>query len=447
MKKESFFSTACGLAIPVALQSMLQSSFSIVDQVMLGQLGESSIAGVGFAGKFSSIYSVIVSAVGAVAGIMLSQYLGQKNSCEIRRSFWINLWIALALAGAFTGVCLLMPQAITGLYTTDKPTMEAAAGYLQIISLTFLPMAGATMLSTLLRCLEKARLPLYASIASAIANTGLNYILIFGHCGLPAMGAVGAAWATVIAQVLNTAVMLVMALRAHVFPAPQAQKAGRFELGQYLHILLPILLCELMWVLGENVYAIIYGHLGTDAAAAMTLINPVQGLLIGALCGLSQAAGVLIGKRLGRGEDSLAYAESKKLLLYGLVGSVILSAGVILARSAYVGIYQVSGDVRLTASAILTVFALIAPAKVLNVILGGGILRSGGKTTYIMCIDILGTWAFGVPLGLMGAFVLDLSIPYVYFLLSLEELVRLGISLVLFRRRKWMHTLKSQKSL
>ena len=179
-QKERFFSTVCNLAIPVALQSMLQASFSIVDQIMIGQLGSVSVAGVGLAGKFSSIYSVMVSAIGAVAGIMISQYMGQKNRREVRRSFYLNLLLAVCMAAAFTLVCAVFPRQIMNLYTKDVPTLLAAADYLKIVAGTFLPMAGATLLSTMFRCMEKAQLPLYASIASAILNTGLNYILIFG---------------------------------------------------------------------------------------------------------------------------------------------------------------------------------------------------------------------------------------------------------------------------
>ena len=208
-------------------------------------------------------------------------------------------------------------------------------------------------------------------------------------------------------------------------------------------MLLPILVCEVVWSLGENVYAAIYGHLGTDASAAMTLINPIQGLVIGALCGLSQAASVIIGKKLGNDEYEDAYVASKKLILYGAVGAAILSVVVILTSALYVEIYQVEDIVKELTRQILFAYALVAPFKVLNMILGGGIIRSGGRTKYVMFIDMIGTWCFGVPLGLLSAFVLKLSIPYVYFILSLEECIRFGISLVVFRNKNWMNRLEA----
>lgn len=412
---------------------------------MIGQLGSVSVAGVGLAGKFASVYSVVISAIGAVAGIMISQFMGQQKRGELRRSFYTNLLLDGGVAAIFTLLCALLPNEIMSLYTWDAATRRAAAEYLFIISETYLPMAGATLLSTLFRCCDQPRRPLYASISSALLNTALNYIFIFDKLGCAAMGARGAALATVISQCANLLLMLAMLPRKD---SPLVRSAsGRLRHAnwrQYLSILLPILVCELVWSLGENVYAAIYGHMGVDASAAMTMTSPIQGLLIGALCGLSQAASVIIGKRLGSGDYDGAYAASKKLILYGTVGAALLSVAVALTRGLYVSIYDVEPGVKALTRQILVAYALVAPFKVLNMILGGGILRSGGHTKYVMLVDLIGTWCFDVPLGLLSAFVLRLSIPYVYFIRSLEEAIRFGISLVIFHRRKWMNRLEGE---
>lgn len=444
MKQEqSFLKTVCNLAIPVALQSMLQASFSIVDQIMIGQLGSVSVAGVGLAGKFSSVYSVVVAAIGTVAGIMVSQYMGQSNKKEIRRSFCLNLIFALGIAVLFTGICIGFPVRIMGLYTKDAQTIIASAEYLKIVAWTFLPIAGATLLSTMFRCMEKARLPLYAGIAAAVLNTGLNYVLIFGKFGFPSMGAEGAAIATLLSQMANFGILLFMIFRYGEIlkKGGKEEIVSKFDWRQYVGMLFPILASEFLWSLGENVYAAIYGNMGTEACAAMTLINPIQGLMMGALCGLSQAAGVIIGKKLGNREYDEAYTAAKKMILYGFVSSAVLSLVIVTTRTAYVEIYQVEDSVKALTAQILTAYALVAPFKVQNMILGGGIIRSGGKTKYVMLIDMIGTWGFGVPLGLLSAFVLKLSIPYVYFILSLEECVRFGISVAVLRKKKWMQSL------
>ena len=440
-KEQSFFRSVCALAVPVALQSMLQASFGVVDQVMIGQLGGVEVAAVGLAGKFTGIFNVVVSAVGAVAGIMISQYMGQKNTAETRRSMVLNLQVCLILAVLFTFGGIAVPEKIMGLYINDSVTVDAAGRYLATVSGTFLPAAGITILSTHLRCMEKATLPLYAGIASAAINTGLNWILIFGKLGAPALGVRGAALATLLSQLVYFAVILVMYLKYR--ERTENNPTGSFAWKQYLSILLPLLVSEFMWVLGENVYAGIYGHLGTAATAAMTLTNPVQSLAIGALCGLSQAAAILIGKRLGDGDKETAYREAKKLLLYGLASSLILSVMIFFVSPWYVRIFNVETGIRELTVQILAAYAAVMPFKVLNMIIGSGILRSGGKTTYVMVIDLMGTWLFGVPLGLVTAFVFRWPIPLVYFTLSMEESIRFAVSLVVFRRRGWMNQLKA----
>ena len=211
--------------------------------------------------------------------------------------------------------------------------------------------------------------------------------------------------------------------------------------GFLASVLLPLFVCEASWSLGENVCAAIYGRMGTEQSAAMTLTAPIQGLAIGALCGLSQAAGVIVGKRLGGEDYDGAYRAAKRLMVYGAVGASVLCAVVLLTSGAYVEIYQVSRTVKRLTRQILFVYALAAPFKVLNMILGGGILRSGRRTAYVMGIDMLGTWGFGVPLGLLGAFVWRLPIASVYLLLSLEECIRFAISMAVFRRKRWMRRL------
>ena len=258
------------------------------------------------------------------------------------------------------------------------------------------------------------------------------------------MGAKGAAVATLISQIANFIIMFVLLFANKECLeqiAVKEKSKGSFRWKQYMTMLLPMLACEFFWSLGENVYAVIYGHLGTKECAAMTLINPIQGLMIGALCGLSQAAGVIIGKLLGNKEYGEAYKASWKLIKYGFIGSACLSIIIVITSSFYVEIYRVEDVVKDITRQILFAYALVAPFKVLNMITGSGIIRSGGKTKYVMVIDMIGTWGFGVPFGMLSAFVFQLSIPWVYFILSLEECVRFGISVVVLKRKKWMQSL------
>ena len=443
-KQDAFRKSLFQIALPVTLQSLLQSSFSVVDQLMIGQLGSVSIAGIGLGGKFAGLFSVLVSAVAVVAGIMIAQHLGKKDLRQVGRSFYLNLIIALIIAVVFGTAAIGLPEKILSLYTKDQPTIEMASVYLRIYALGFLSAAVTTILSTLLRCMDAAVQPLYASIAAAVVNSGLNYILIFGKLGFPAMGTRGAALATVISQVCGCAITLIMFWRMRAkrrWNLPFSLQMDRSRWKHYAGILAPILVCEFFWSLGENVYASIYGHIGTQACAAMTLTNPIQALTIGALSGVAQASGIMVGKSLGAGEYQRARQESKKLMLCGFFGSLVLSASILIFAGYYVKIFQVEDSVRLMTINILMVYAVISPVKVQNMILGGGILRSGGRTEYVMYVDLIGTWIFGVPLGALSAFVLHQPIHIVYLMLSLEECVRLLISLAIFRRNSWMRSL------
>lgn len=443
-KNVSGYKTVVKIAIPITLQALLQSSFSVVDEIMIGQMGSNEITGIGLAGKFASIFSVLIAAVAAVAGIMISQYIGQKEDREVGRSFYLNLSLGLGLAVLFTLLSSVFANGIMGIYTKDAIPKNIAVTYLRIISVTFIPIALNTMFSTFLRCKEAATLPLVTTIVAALINTGLNYMLIGGHFGAPALGVEGAAIATVASQVISTVILFILFLWYKKRKAVRLDFLIRLEGDggkQYLAMLLPILLNELLWSIGENIYAVIYGRIGTLDCAAMTLTIPIQTLMIGAMSGLAQATGIVVGRTLGEDDEEGAYRQSKKLMFYAFIGAAVLSVLLIFLRGVYVNIYNVEPSTKEIAGQILIAFAIISPVKVMNMTLGGGILRSGGKTKYILAIDLIGTWIFGVPLGFMAAFWWKLSIPYVYFILSLEECVRLAISLVAFKRRVWVNRL------
>ncbi len=428
------------LAVPISLQCLFQSSFSVVDQIMIGQLGSVSIAAIGLGGKFISLLTVMVNAIAAVAGIIMAQAVGKRNREEISRGLYTNLLLALMLACGFTFLGLKIPNRIMSIYSDDESTVRTAAGYLSVYALSFLPMTVGSLLSSYLRCRKETKLPLYAGICAAILNTGLNYLLIYGKLGFPALGVLGAAWASVIAQAISCMIVAVTVI-CKKFTLPVMLYRGRRPWADYLKILLPMFACEFAWALGENVYGYLYGHMGTQACAAMTLINPVVSLMIGALSGVAQAAGIMIGQLQGEGNAQTAYHTGKRLMKTGLAGSAALSVLLVALAPLYVRIFNVEPEVRQMTFWILAAFAVICPVKVENMILGGGILRSGGKTQYVMYVDIIGTWMFGVPLGFLAAFVLKLPIAWVYFILSLEELVRLVISLLIFRKKSWMQQL------
>ena len=439
-----FMKSLCKIAVPVTLQSMLQASFSIVDQIMIGQLGETNISAVGLGSNFSLIFSVVIGAVGAVAGILIAQFMGAEDKKEAWCSFDVSLICGIMISALFLLAAGAFPLQILGLYTEDMSIINTGAVYFRIVAFSYIPMAVSNILSAWLRCREHATIPFLASFGAVAVNTGLNYMLIFGKFGFPRMEIKGAAIATLISQLFNLVFIVIGFVVCNRRDGDKPVLSLRFKkitIRDYLVMIMPILVSEFLWSLGQNVESAVYGHLGTSNLAAYTLTGPIQGLIVGALSGLSAAAGVMIGKRLGRKEYDEAYAESKKIMYAGLAGSVVVASLLILLAGVYTGLYRVDNSVKELGKILLIVFALYAPVKVENMILSGGIIRSGGNTKIIMVIDIVGTWCIGIPLCLLAAYVFRWGIVGVYALLTTEEIFRLAVALVIFRKRKWMISL------
>ena len=200
LMKQTFFAQSMRIAAPVALQAMLQSSFSMMDQVMVGQLGTAQVAAVEIGSKPGFVFSFVSGAVATVAGIMISQYMGKKDEDAVAGSVSVNLCAMLLLALLTSMLCLVMPDRLAAVYTGDPAAAAQAAAYIRLIAPAF-PLSGLTsVLAVEIRCRDRAAWPLYVSGASALVNTLLNWLLIFGRGGLPALGVRGAALASVIAQ-------------------------------------------------------------------------------------------------------------------------------------------------------------------------------------------------------------------------------------------------------
>ena len=439
-----FMKSLCKIAIPVTLQSMLQASFSIVDQIMIGQLGETNISAVGLCGNFSLIFSVVIGAVSTVAGILIAQFIGAEDAKEAWCSFNVSLICGIIISALFFLTAGVFPMQILGLYTKDMSIVNTGAVYFRIVAFSYIPMAVSNILSTWLRCKEHATIPFWVSFGAVAVNTGLNCLLIFGKFGFPCLGIKGAAIATLISQLFNLVFIVigfVLCIRKDGDKPLLSLYFRKISIRDFLIMIMPIMVSEFLWSLGQNVESAVYGHLGTSNLAAYTLTCPIQGIIVGALSGLSAAAGVIVGKRLGRKEYDEAYTESKKIMYAGLIGAAAVSTLLIFLAGEYTGLYRVDDSVKELGKMLLIIFALYAPAKVENMILGGGIIRSGGNTKIIMVIDIVGTWCIGIPLCLLAAYVFKWGIVGVYTLLTTEEIFRLVVSLVIFRKRKWMISL------
>lgn len=372
--------------------------------------------------------------------VTFNQYIGKGDSLAEESSVCVNTLVMLIVGLVFMTISGFFAGPFVSLFTGDVTVIMEGTQYLKLIGLTFIPLGITNICGTAIRCRGRSSWPLFVGVLSAGINTILTYCLIFGNIGLPRLGVRGAALASVISQLVGAAVILVMFFRLYkkFRISLRLERKGYIQYGA---MLFPVVINEFLWSVGQSINTFVYGHMGTDELAGMSLTGSIQGLTIGALSGLAQAAGILIGKRLGEGAYEKAYEESKKLCVYGTVGALFISIALVALRYQYVNIFNVGGNVRQIGADILLAFAVLMPFKVLNMILGGGIIRSGGRTKYIMIIDMLGIWLVGVPLALFTGLYLKLPIVLVYLILSQEEVVRFIITVFMFRSRKWMNTI------
>lgn len=429
------------IALPVTVQTLMHSSLSLIDQIMIGSLGSACIAGIGLAGKFTSLFSVTVSAIVAAAGILISQYVGAKNERGVRDSFYLPLYFSLIFVVGFTLASLFVPIQIMAFYADDVETISKAAVYLRWRAVGYFPEILTMFVSTLLRNMNRAKLPAVAGVVAIITNTLLNWLLIFGFGPIPMMEEAGAAIATVISHIVEMLIVVVLFVREkkkqNLFLHPTVSFSKEFVKNAAV-ILAPILVGEFLWSLGENMYAVIYGHLGTEPCAAMTLMYPIQGIAIGALCGVSAASGIIVGNSLGANDDKKAWSQAIDFVRLTVTAGIIIGVIVCALSPFYVKLFNVAPETRAVTIKILAAFAFVFTAKVFNMVIGGGVLQSGGQTKFMTAVNIIGTWGVGVPLGFVSAYFFKLPIWWVYFFLSLEEFVRVGISIWLLKSRRWM---------
>ena len=237
------------ISIPVALQSMLQSSFSMVDQIMVGQLGDKSVAAVEIAGKPSFIYAFVIGAISTITGIMISQYIGNQNREAEEKSICVNFLVMILTGLTFLSVFGLFRNPFVGMFTEEEQVIAEGSTYLGIISWTFIPLGICNILGMALRCRDKSTWPLYIGIFSALLNTGLNYCFIFGNFGAPRLGIAGAAYASIISQAAGALISILCFCRLYG-RIRISLSFGKARYSQYFMMLLPIVLNEFFWSVG-----------------------------------------------------------------------------------------------------------------------------------------------------------------------------------------------------
>lgn len=412
------------IAIPVTLQNLLFSSFTLVDTLMIGSLGDLPLAAVGMAGKWTWFLGIVLFGFTSGAAIFIAQYFGANDKAGIQRTYGLMSIGTLAASIVFMLLAMLAPGHIMRLFTSDIKAIETASVYLRIIALAYPFQALRRSAGTLLQSTQRVVIPFIGAVCSVVTNIALNAVLIFGLLGFPALGVAGAAIASVIAAVVDMAVVFIGGYAKRTMlrmPLSGMLDINRDFVRQYIRIGAPAMFNETLWAFGNLMYSAIYGHMGTEAYAAITVVRSIEDLTCVAIFGLCSSCAVMIGSLIGQKKIE----ETKRCAWYHLKLTVILSAiigsGVVFFRGPMMSLFGVSDIVRADASSVLLIYGLDMIMRNLPYMLVVGIFRAGGDTRYGLIVDAITAYLIGIPLTAFVGLYLGVSVPMTYLTMYMIE--------------------------
>ncbi len=432
------------LALPITLQQFLFASLNLVGTLMVGQLGETSVAAVGLSGQVAFLLNLLLFGVNSGASIFTAQYWGQKDVTNIRRVMGLSLLIGLTGASIFTALALIAPVTVLGIYSKDLAVVSAGSPYLRLIGVSFLFSAVTYTYSAVLRSTGNVRTPVLISGSMLALNMLLSYLLIFGHMGLPEMGIRGGALALVIVRVLEAGLMLWASYRSHSPAAAHLREMVDWNKAFVVRVLtrmLPVTFNEVFWSLGITTYNVIYARIGTESIAAVNISATIDSLAFVLFIGMGNACAILVGNTIGEGDEERAHRYAGNTLALAAAGGLLMG-GVVLALSGLVlEFYKVSPDVIEFARRILRVVAASIWLRASNMVLFVGVFRSGGDTRFGFLLDSGSIWIVGVPLAALAAFAFHLPVYQVYLCVMADEFAKFLIGMRRYASRKWIHNL------
>ena len=423
-----FWRVALRLAIPIALQNLLISSFSLVDTLMVGQLGDVALSSVGMAGQWTWMLNIALFGVISGTSLYISQYWGVRDIDGIHRTYGIALTSALLISAVFLITGLLIPDGIVSVFNRDPDIIEAGTAYLSIAALSYPAVAMSNILSTVLRSTERVKLPLAVSGITAVFNALLNYVFIFGKLGFPAMGVRGAALATVISAWMGPVLILLISLCQKNILITSPSRLFRFKRAQvadFYRRAAPVILNESLWGLGTLIFNVIFSNLGYEYYAAVTIHKTFESIAFVFFVGFCNACCIMVGKSIGAGKVERAVLDSRRFAILIPSVSLIIGILIILCRAQLVSLFDMGGNIseltQKTARQILLIYGLELPMRNIPYIMIVGVFRSGGDTITGMKLDLFSQWALSIPATFLAAFVFDLPFVAVFAIMYLFE--------------------------
>ena len=437
-----FLRTMLKIALPIMIQNLVTSSLNMADTVMVGKLGEVEIASVGIANQYFFFFTMILTGLCGGCSVFISQYWGKKDLPNIKRILGLGLISVLFVSIIFMTAGFISPQGIISIFNKNPRVIELGGQYLFIVLFSYIFTGVTFIYSYSLRSIGNTITPLIVNIGALICNVVLNYMLIFGNFGAPALGVRGAALATLIARVFETIILIVMVYRGRGILAASLSELkdlnSRFFKRSYM-IILPVLLNDVLWGMASLIYSVVYGRMGTGATATIQIANTVSNMFMVVTFGMASASAIMIGNSVGQGNEDQTIDYSKKFLGVSLIIGTILGLALALTSPLILGLFNISSEVRSSTLIILYIISFIFIVRFMGMVIIVGILRGAGDARSALIIEGSTMWLIGVPLTILGAFVFKLPVHLVYALAVLEEVTKLILGLIRLKSRKWIH--------
>lgn len=444
-RKKEFNSRMMHLLIPIVIQNLLSAAVNSSDVIMLNYVSQSAISAVSLASNYASMLFSVFYGIGTGATLLCAQYYGKGDLQAIRAVEGIGLRFSVGMTIPVSALAVLAPELMMKLFTDDAELIALGAGYLRIMSISYLCWSITEIYFSVLRSMGRVMICTVLNVMAFALNIALNAVFIFGFFGMPKMGAVGVGLATALARVLELAgCILYSALRAEVKLSPRYLFIrSRALMGDFIRMALPATGNDIIWGVAFSMYSVILGHLGNDAVAANSLVIVVRNLSTTFCFAVASAGGVLLGNVLGEGDIEKAKDFGSRMMRMTIWTSV-LGGMIILAVRPAVMLFAESSLTE-TAMGYLSKMLLINSYYIVgaavNTSLIGGVFRAGGDTRFGLICDTIDMWGYAVPLGFFAAFVLKLPVMWVYFLLCTDEFVKWPWVIGHYRRGSWLRNI------
>jgi len=432
------------LAAPMALQNVISFSVGLADNLMVGSLGEVALSGVYVANQLQNLLGMLVIGLSSAMLVLANQYWGNKDAVKVRSMVGMTLSFGLLVTGLLFTATLVFPQSILRLFTNDLSVIPESMRYFSVIRFSYLFFCITQVLIASMRCVEHVKIGMYLSMFTFSTNIFLNWVLIFGHLGMPALGVQGAAIGTLIVRITECIIMVVFVRFIDKRLFYRFKTIFSYDLAlvkRYFKYGFPVILGDIFWGINLSIQGAIIGHLGamvTAAASISMIIFQMVGVVI---YGTAGATAIIIGQTVGSGNIDLVKKYSRSLQVIFLIVGVISGIVFFFVREPVLMLYNLTPESKDLAFRMMGVLSVIIVGTSYQMSSLTGIVRAGGATHFVLVNDLIHIWLFVIPSSLLAAFVFHADPVIVFALLKSDQILKCIVAVIKVNRFKWIKNL------